>query len=142
MIAIQKSQTISHAIPPLQGERAGVRVSYPPAQPPTENPNGVQSFSPGLLRAAAATLGGTSQNPTVDFAAARSAKFICGYPIRLIHPIPSYPKSTVDLGLERPDTTLSPTCHKPKIRPQNKGIKPNSGRYKPKKSSSSHVDYT
>jgi hypothetical protein len=51
----------------------------------------------------------------------------------------AHPKSTVDLGCEglikfenglRPH--LSPTCYRPIIRPENKGIKPNSNRYKPK----------
>ncbi len=133
MTAIQKSQTIGPAILPLLGERAGVRASYPlPTWSALINhPNGVQSFSPGLSREAAATLGGTSQNPTADSEAARSAKFICGNPIRpirRIRPIPPHPKST----LIKVENGLSPTCHRPKIRPENKGIKPNTNRHRPK----------
>ena len=100
----------------------------------TDNPNGVQSFSPGLPRQAAATLGGTSQNPTADSEAARSAKFICGYPIRPIRRIRPIPPShlgrepliKVKNGLKPP---LSLTCHRPKIKPENKGIKPKSNRH-------------
>ena len=124
-----------------------------PPQALTENPNEVQSFSPGLPREAVATLGGTLQNLTADLEAARSAKFICGYLINPIRPIPlhypptnlhpkstfAYSKSTVNLGCEplikvenglRPP--LPPTRHKPIIRPENKGIKPKSNRHKPK----------
>ena len=122
----------------------GRTVVSPQAQ--TENPNGVQSFSPGLPRVAAATLGYISQNPTANFEAARSAKFICGYPIGLIRPIPPHhpsthphPKSTVDLEFEpliRVENgllpPLPPTCYRPIIRPENKGIKPKSNRHKPK----------
>jgi hypothetical protein len=52
---------------------------------------------------------------------------------------PAHTKSTVDLGHEpliRVENRLvshpSPTCHKPIIRPENKGIRPKSNRHKPK----------
>jgi hypothetical protein len=86
MIAIPKPQTIGPVIPRhtrvLLGERGGVRASYslPARTALIENHNVVQSFSPGLPREAAATLGGTSQRP--------------------ISPIPPRPKSTVDLQCE------------------------------------------
>ena len=67
-------------------------------------------------------------------------------PISLTPPIPPHPKSTftnpkstIDLGykpLIRVENRLvsypSPACHKPIIRPENKGIKPKSNRHKPK----------
>src|SRR6202042_635314 len=34
--------------------------------------------------------------------------------------------------LTKVDTNLPPTRHKPKIRPENKGIKPNTNRHRPK----------
>jgi hypothetical protein len=50
-----------------------------------------------------------------------------------------HPKSTVDLGCEgliKVENglvqTSPPTCHRPKIRPENKGIKPITNRHKPK----------
>ena len=92
----------------------------------TENPNGVQSFSPGLPREAAATLGGTSQNPTANSEAARSAKLICGFPINpisLIRPILPHFKSTVDLGCEpliKVENGLRQASYKPTIRPENR----------------------
>ena len=112
-----------------------------PPQALTENHNVVPSFSPGLPREAAATLGGTSQNSTADCEAARSAKSICLCPIRPISHIRliPLPKSTVDLGcgplikvengLKPP---LSPTSYRPIIRPENKGIKRKSNRHRPK----------
>src|ERR1700761_9254538 len=59
------------------------------------------------------------------------------------HPYPqstlAHPKSTVDLGLGRLirvenglGLPLSSTCYQPVIRPENKGIKPNTSRYRPK----------
>ena len=80
---------------------------------------------------------------------------IVGYPIRpisLISLIPPHPKSTftnskltVDLGHgplirveNRLVSYLSPACHKPIIRPENKGIKPKSNRHKPKKFITGH----
>ncbi len=105
----------------------------------TENHNVVQSSSPGLPRVAGATPGYTPQNPTANCEAVQSAKFICGHPIRPISPLPPHPKSTVDLGCEpliRVEnglrSPLSPTRHKPIIRPENKGIKPKSNRHRPK----------
>ena len=139
MIAIQKPQTIGLAIHPL----LGVRESYSLAKPLIKNPNGVQSFSPGLPRVAAATLGGTSKIPTANCKAARSAKLISGHPIRpirRIRPILPRPKSTIDLGCEPSikvdyslGSPLSPALYKPIIRPENKEIKPKSNPYKPKK---------
>ncbi len=142
MIATKKSQTIGPAIHRhtrvLLGERAGVRASYPSAKPLIKNHNVVPSFSPGLPRAAAATLGNTSHNPAANSEAARSAKLICGYPIRLIGPICPIPHRRpgcellikVENSLRTP---LSSACHKPIIRPENKGIKPKSNCHKPKK---------
>ena len=57
-----------------------------------------------------------------------------GYLIRLISPIrhipPLHPRSK---PLIKVATSLSPTFHKPIIRPKNKGIKPNTNCHKPKK---------
>ena len=157
MIALQKSQKGGPAIPRhtrvLLGERAGVKTSYPSAKPPTKNHNVAQSFSPGLPRIAGVTPGKTFQNPAADCEAARSAKFICGHPIRPISPIrpipPSHPpthshskstlahpKSTVDLGCEpliKVENSLLPALYKPLIRPENKGIQSISNRHRPKK---------
>ena len=142
MIAIKKSRATGPAIPLLLGEKAGMRASYSPAQPLTKTPNRVQSFSPRLpcvaLREARATPGITSQNSTANSEAAQSAKFICGHPIRPICRIRSMPPGhsrcepliKVENG---PRTPLSPTCYKPLIRPENKGIKPNANRHRPKK---------
>jgi len=54
-------------------------------------------------------------------------------------PTNPHPKSTVDLGCEELirvenglRAPLSPTCHRPIIWPENKGIKPKSNRHKPK----------
>ena len=126
---------------PLLGERKQVRSSYPLAKPLTKNHNVVPSFSPGLPRVAGATPGNTFQNPASNSEDARlsrrsgakteSAKLICGYPIRPISPIPSghsAPLIKVENGL---GSTPSPTFHKPKIKPENKGIKPKSNRHKP-----------
>src|ERR1700729_996920 len=125
MIAMPKPQAIGPAIPVLQGERAGMRASYPLAKPLTTNHNVVQSFSPGLPRTTAATLGNTSQNPTANCEAAQSANFICGHPIRpirRIRPIPLYKPGCEPLI--KVENGLSPAFHKPIIRPENKGIKP------------------
>ncbi len=105
------------------GERKQVRASnlLPTWSALTENPNGVQSFSPGLLREAAATLGCISPNPTADCEAARSAKFIYGHPISPISPIrlisPS-PKST----LIRVENGLIQALHRPATN-QKSGLK-------------------
>ena len=51
-------------------------------------------------------------------------------PIRLTSTLTlNQPLIKVEHGLISP---LSPTCYKPKIRPENKGIKPNTNRHKPK----------
>jgi hypothetical protein len=125
-----------------KAERAGaseskqVRASYPPAKPLTENHTVVQSPSLGLPRIAGATPGITFQNSAANSEVARSAKFIC---IRPIPPHPkstlAHPKSTVDLEYEpliKVENDLSPAFHKPKIRPENKGIQSKSNRHKPK----------
>lgn len=62
---------------------------------------------------------------------------VFGHPISPIRPIRliPHPKSTIDLGREpliKVNTTLSPTRHKPIIRPENKGIKPITNLHKPK----------
>ena len=111
---------------------AGIRASYPPAKPVEENHNAVQSFSPGLPREAAATLGYSSQNPTADYEAARSANFICGHPISPIDPIRPIMSLTLNQPLIKVENGLGHASYKPIIRPKNKGIKPNTNRHKPK----------
>ena len=88
---------------------AGVRESKPlsTCSALTENPTGVQSFSPGLrgtsypgyARTNDSTLKGLNHSPLIK----------------------------VENG-------LSPTFHRPIIRPENKGIKPITNRHRPKKS--------
>jgi hypothetical protein len=146
MIAIQESQTIGPAILLLLGEKAGMRASYSPAKPLTENPNGVPSFSPGLA-AQRPTPGIVPQKTNSIPKGSRGPKpervkhlLTPGFNVSMRHPQTNpHPKSTVDLGCEgliwgknglRPH--FSPTCYRPIIRPENKGIKPNSDRYKPK----------
>jgi hypothetical protein len=137
MIVSRKLQTIGPAIPPLLGERAGVRASYslPTLLALTENPIGVPSLSPGLA-VSRPTPGNTFHNPAADSEAAQSAKLICGHPIRPIRPILprpkstfAIPKSTVDLGCEpliRVENSLipppSPTCYRPISAPKIKGF--------------------
>ncbi len=63
--------------------------------------------------------------------------------LKVFHPNPkptsTHPKSTVDLGykgLIRVESSLTshpaPTCYRPIIRPENRGIRPKSNRHKPK----------
>ncbi len=100
--------------------------------------------------------GNTPRNRPATLRPGRAPESILSCPIRPIGPIRliqfphpqttphpqstlAHPKSTLALGCEglikvenglRPH--LSPTCYRPIIRPENKGIKPNSNRYKPK----------
>jgi hypothetical protein len=115
----------------------------------TESPVRADDSSPGSASLRAQPWVKTPKNPTANSEAARSAKFICGHPIRPIRPIaphhPSthphpkstlaHPKSTVDLGCEpliKVENSLSPALYKPLIRPENKGIQSISNRHKPK----------
>jgi hypothetical protein len=116
-----------------EGELQTDSVFLPTSHALTENPNGVQSSSPGLPRTAAATTGGTLKNPTANCEAARSAKFIRGHPIRPIRPIhPILPRHPSYKPWIKVENSLSPTHHKPIIRPENKGTQSNTNRHKPK----------
>jgi hypothetical protein len=136
MIAMKKSQKDGPTIPPLRGERAGVRASYslPTLSALTKSPVRATDSSPGSASLRAQPWVKSYIIPAADCEAARSAKLICGSPIRPIgpiRPIPPHPKS---IPLIQVDTNLSPTLYKPKIRPENKGIKPKSNRHRPKNS--------
>ncbi len=115
MIAIQKPQTIGPAIPPLLGERVGVRASYFLAKPLIENHNVVPSFSPGLAAqrptpgklphkiqplisrdcgSREARIRITANSPTIQNSTLKIQNW---FPHPQTNP---HPKSTVDLGCE------------------------------------------
>jgi hypothetical protein len=89
--------------------------------------------------------GNTPGNRRILLRPERLRESTLGYPIKPISPIPSKStlarlKSTVDLGCEplikveiSLISPLSPTCYRPIIRPENKGIKSKSNRHKPQK---------
>jgi hypothetical protein len=141
MIAFAIPQTMGLAIPHLQR----VRASYPlPTRSAfAESPKRADDSRPGSASLRAQPWVKSHKNPSPDCEAARSAKFICGCPIRPIspiRPIPPHAKSTIDSEREpliKVDSNLppplSPTCYRPIIRPENKGIKPITNRHKPKK---------
>ncbi len=139
MIAFQKPQAIGVALL-SQGKRA----SYFPAQPLTENPNGVPSFSPGLA-VQRPTPGKLSHKIQPLIPKPREARITiaANFPkiqnstLKIQHCFPhpqanphpkstmAHPKSTLDLGCEglirvenglRPP--LSPTCYQPKSGPK------------------------
>jgi hypothetical protein len=141
MIAIKKPQTVGPSI--LFLRKMEIK-SFPTWSALTESPVRADDSSPGSASLRAQPWVKSYKNLSADSEAARSAKLICGHEIRIQNLIRkgsnhAHPKSTVDLGHEpliRVDHTLisplSPTCYRPIIRLENKGIKPKSNRHKPK----------
>ncbi len=135
MIASQRTQTFGPAIHPLPGKRD--LKSLPTWSALTESPERADDSSPGSASLRAQPWVKSHKNPSANSEAARSAKLISGHPIRPIRPIRPIPHTTHQtlLPLKQPffkvENDLSLAFHKPKIRPENKGIKPKSNRHKP-----------
>ena len=133
MIARQKSQTFGRLFSLSQRERAGVRENHTFTKPLIKNHNVVQSFSPGLrgtsypgyIHTKDSTLKELNHSPFLIL----GDSIVAGP--KLTSPHPNQP-------LIKVDNSLSPTNHKPIIRPENKGIKPKSNHHKPKKFTTSH----
>jgi hypothetical protein len=120
----------------LQGKKREI-TSLPAWSAPTESPGRAADSSPGSASLRAQPWVKIYKSSAADSEAARSAKFICGSPIRpisRIRPIPphlkstfAHPKSTVDLGCERLiwvenglGSPLSPTSYRPISAPKIK----------------------
>jgi hypothetical protein len=138
---------------------AGVRASYSPAKPLTENHNVVPSFSPGLAvqRPTPGNMSHKTQPLISRDCGPREARIriaansptIQNSTLKIQHYFPHppthpHPKSTVDIRrkpLIKVENSLSPTCYRPIIRPENKGIQLKSNRHKPKNFKASGVPW-
>ena len=137
-LAVQRKRSLNHgrvALPRDRIVRSSTTFSTHKYFQCAANRHGV-FVSPAGCRMLA---GGTTPcNRPVFSHPGGSLESVVGHPLRpisRIRPISSRPKSIVDLSGElliRVDNSLSPTHHKPIIRPENKGIKPKSNRHKAK----------